>query len=319
MYFRVFNRMSIVVIVAIAAGCGKDRTASAPRAVPRGPNITVNNYVLKGVVTKVEKELEHVRIKHEAIPGFMDAMTMRFAYKDNDFLGTLRAGDHVEGTLRVKKSDGVVLEYELLGLTVTQAAATSMSPDISKSKALLREQPRRLEIGSPVPDFTMTSQDGKPVKLSDLRGNVVAITFIYTRCPLPEFCPLMDKKFSELAQRIGSFPARARRVRLISLSFDPDHDTPDLLRKHARLRGATPPLWSYAVATHTELAKIAAALGLFYQPGDSEIAHNLCTAIIDSEGKLARLEIGTQSNKWDTADFQKTIYSLLPAAQKVNP
>ncbi len=75
----------------------------------------------------------------------------------------------------------------------------------------MREQPRRLEIGDPVPDFTMTSQDGKAVKLSDLRGNVVVLTFIYTRCPLPDFCPLMDKKFSELAQRLGAFPGACQQ------------------------------------------------------------------------------------------------------------
>jgi protein SCO1/2 len=191
-----------------------------------------------------------------------------------------------------------------------------MAPDISKQQAILREQPRRLEIGELVPDFAMTSQDGKIVKLSDLRGNVVALTFIYTRCPLPDFCPLMDKKFSELAQRLGGSPGRASKVRLISLSFDPEHDTPDLLRKHAQVRGATPPLWSYAVASHAELAKIGVPLGLFYQPGDSEIAHNLCTAIIDTKGKLARLEIGTERNKWAIADLLKTIYSLLPSAEK---
>ena len=90
---------------------------------------------------------------------------------------------------------------------------------------------------------------------------------------------------------------RAGKIRLISLSFDPEHDTPDLLRKHAQVRGATPPLWSYAVASHAELAKIGVPLGLFYQPGDSEIAHNLCTAVIDPRGKLARLEVGTRTQQ----------------------
>jgi protein SCO1 len=201
-------------------------------------------------------------------------------------------------------------------VTKSAAAPPALAPNISKIQALLRDQPRRLEIGDPVPDFTMTSQDGKAVKLSDLRGHVVVLTFIYTRCPLPDFCPLMDKKFSDLAQRIGVFPGRADKIRLISLSFDPEHDTPDLLRKHAQVRGATPPLWSYAVASHAELAKIGGSLGLFYQPGDNEIAHNLCTAIIDSDGKLARLEIGTERNKWSSTDLQKTIYALLPAKEQ---
>ncbi len=134
----------------------------------------------------------------------------------------------------------------------------------------------------------MTTHEGKSIKLSDLRGNVVVLTFVYTRCPLPDFCPLMDRKFAELARRLEANPARARHVRLVSLSFDPDHDTPEILRKHALLRGVVPPLWTYAVATHQELQKIAAPLGLFYAPGAREIAHNLCTAVIDQQGRLAR-------------------------------
>jgi protein SCO1 len=317
----------MICVFSAAAGCGADRSGGgavdlrapvARRDVkrPAVPIPGVTDYVLKGIVKRVEKELEHVTIAHEAIPGFMDAMRMRFAYKDKSVLGTLRPGDQVEGTLRVERSNGVVNNYELLGLAVTTTAPAGMAPDISKKKALLREQPRRLEIGEQVPDFAMTSQDGKVVKLSDLHGNVVALTFIYTRCPLPDFCPLMDKKFSELAQRLGSSPGRASKVRLISLSFDPEHDTPDLLRKHAQVRGATPPLWSYAVASHPELAKIGVPLGLFYQPGDSEIAHNLCTAIIDPSGNLARLDIGTERNRWTTADVLKTIYSLLRTTEK---
>ncbi len=278
--------------------------------------MTVVDYPLVGVVKRVEADVDHVRIQHEKIEGFMDAMTMRFTYKNKAELERLKVGDHVRGTLHVEKSGDVVQAYELRDLKVTQAAPPSLAPSVSKTAAAVRDAPRRTEIGETVPDFTMTSQEGKAVKLSDLRGNVVVLTFIYTRCPLPDFCPLMDRKFSELAQRVGAFPERARHIRLISLSFDPEHDTPELLRKHARLRGAVPPLWTYAVASHPELAKIGTALGLFYQPGDQDIAHNLCTAIIDPQGKLARLEVGTQSNRWNSADFQKTIYSLLPGATK---
>jgi protein SCO1/2 len=325
MLYKLTNVMVVFALTA-AAGCGPDRARDAAPALapslPRDPRLAaaadpaVTNYTLKGIVKNVEIDLEQVMIQHEAIPGFMDAMTMRFALKDRNVLETLRLGDQVEGTLRVERSGGVVHDYALLGLTVTKPAPQPLAVDISKNRAAVRAQTRRLEIGDPVPDFTMISQDGKTVKLSDLRGDVVALTFIYTRCPLPDFCPLMDKKFSELAQRIGAFPGRAKQIRLISLSFDPDHDSPEVLRKHAQVRGAAPPLWSFAVASHSELAKIAAPLGLFYQPGDSEIAHKLCTAVIDPAGKLARLEIGTQRTKWETADLQKTIYALLPDSGK---
>jgi len=305
-------------------GCGHDRSneRAAPAFSSAPPNRAredrlVTDYALKGVVKRVETELEHVTISHEAIPGFMDAMRMRFAYKDKNVLATLRPGDLVEGTLRVERVLGAVRNYELSGLRVVEPAPTgNAAPDLSRNKAVVGTGRRLLAVGEPVPDFTMTNQDGVAVKLSDMRGNVVALTFIYTRCPLPEFCPFMDKKFSELAERIAAFPERARHIRLISLSFDPEHDTPHVLKKHAQIRGATPPLWNYAVASHAELAKIGVPLGLFYQPGDTEIAHNLCTAVVDAEGKLARLEIGTDRNKWDSTDMRKTLYSLLPPAPK---
>ncbi len=123
-----------------------------------------------------------------------------------------------------------------------------------------------LEPGEPVPDFAMTTQDGKTLRLSDLRGKVVVLTFIYTRCPLPDFCPLMDGKFAELARTVAAVPGRAEQVRLLSVSFDPEHDTPEVLAKHAKLRGAKPPLWTFAVASHEELRKVAAPLGLTYGP-----------------------------------------------------
>jgi protein SCO1/2 len=267
------------------------------------------------VVKKVEPELEHLTIDHEAVPGFMGAMKMRFSYKDRAALERLQPGDSVAATLRVEKENDVVIDYELKDLAVIKSAPPRrIVMDRETGKVELSDGPRRLEIGDLVPDFTMTTQDDKVVRLSDFRGNAVVLTFIYTRCPLPDFCPLMDRKFSDLAQHLSSFPGRARYVRLISLSFDPDHDTTDILRKHAQIRGAAPPLWTYAVATHDQLAKVAAPLGLFYGPAKDDIAHNLCTAVIDRSGKLARLEVGTARNKWDTVSLLKTIYSLIPAS-----
>jgi protein SCO1/2 len=315
--------------LAVAGGCGTRNPPSGPErpnagsrqpGVPQNrpaPAVVVTDYPLKGVVRKVEKENGHVTIRHEAIPNFMDAMSMRFPLKDRDLLADLRPGDEVEGILQVETRGGVVSDYTLRDLAVSKPAPPqAMVIDLSKGKMQLRALPRLLEQGDQVPDFAMTMQDGKIVRLSDLRGNVIVLTFIYTRCPLPDFCPLMDRKFSALAQSISAFPRRASHVRLISLSFDPEHDTPEILRKHAMIRGATPPLWSYAVANHEELAKIAPALGLFYGPNQGEIIHNLCTAIIDREGKLARVEIGSEHNRWETADLLKTVYSLIPTSGK---
>jgi protein SCO1/2 len=194
---------------------------------------------------------------------------MPFKPADPAILPTLKPGDRVEGTLRVEMQDGAVTDHVLADLKVSEPAKSAAEPakaaplvlDVSKGKVQLRQQPPRLEVGEPVPDFAMTGQDGRSVRLSDLRGKVVVLTFIYTRCPMPDFCPYMDRRFSELAQHLSSFPNRAKDIRLISVSFDPEHDTPAVLREHAKIRGAVPPLWSYAVASHEELGKVAAPLG----------------------------------------------------------
>jgi protein SCO1 len=312
------------IVVAICALCGCDRgqgpkgdvpvtgrsAAKSPAPKTGEARKKVTDYPLKGEVRKIEQE--RVTIAHEEIKGFMSAMTMPFHVNDRASLEGMKPGDLVEGVLHVIEEDGVVSDYELRDLSVVRPAIPQMVLGVSKGKVSLREQPKLLEKGDLVPDFSMTTQEGKPLKLSDLRGSVVALTFIYTRCPLPDFCPLMDRKFGELASRIGAVPERAKQIRLISLSFDPEHDTPEVLAKHAQIRGAAPPLWVFAVASHEELAKIAPALGLFYGPGRNEIAHNLSTAIIDPAGKLARLEVGTARNKWENVDLLKSIYSLIP-------
>jgi len=295
-----------------------DKGASTPEVLPQELKV----YKLVGVVKGLNADAKEVRIRHEEIPGFMGAMTMPFTIRDAAVFGTLHPGDKVEGKLRVQEEAGMVKDYELTDLRVTEPGGSSdqsereLSVSLSGGSPTIRVKPKNLEVGQDVPDFTMTGQDGKAFKLSDLRGEVVALTFVYTRCPLPDFCPLMDRKFSELAGRIERSPRRRGHVRLISVSFDPEHDTPDVLKKHASMRGANPPLWTYAVASHEELAKIAPRLGLMYGPTRDEIIHNLCTAVVDPRGKLARLEIGTTRNKWEVTDLLNTIDSLISNSGK---
>jgi protein SCO1/2 len=167
-----------------------------------------------------------------------------------------------------------------------------------------------------VPDFAMTLQDGRTLRLSELRGKIVVLTFIYTRCPLPNFCPLMDKNFAELARWVQAVPARAEEVRLLSVSFDPEHDTPEVLAAHAQLRGAKPPVWQFAAASHDELRKVAGPLGLSYAPTGNEIIHGLTTAVIGPEGRLARL---VEGNRWTPDELRRTIAELLRARDVADP
>jgi protein SCO1/2 len=302
------------------AGCHQEPQpgpASQAQGAP-APSAT-REYPLVGEVRAIDKDSGDVVIRHEEIAGFMKAMTMPFSLKGKDraVFDDLRVGDTVEGTLRVTYDGSEVKDYELTNLVVAKPALAAPPPpppslvlSLRGGEPQLSVAPRRLEPGEPVPDFTMTMQDGRQVSLAELRGKVVVLTFIYTRCPLPDFCPLMDRNFAALAAAIEAFPERAAHVRLISLSFDPEHDTPEVLAKHAQTQGARPPLWTFAVASHDQLAKIAPVLGLTYGPMAQEIIHNLSTAIIDPDGKLDALWVGFASKSWTTAEVLKRVYAL---------
>jgi len=312
------------LLLAVVCGCSSqpasDEAAPAPVAGPESPKkadeaVEVKDYPLRGEVRKVDAAGRELQIRHEEIPGFMPAMTMPFRMPEETDFEDFQVGDVVEGTLQVKSKGGTTVDYELVGLEVARPAIGGpLVLDMTKGVPTLTTRPARLQPGDEVPDFTMTDQDGESRRLSELRGRVVVLTFVYTRCPLPEFCPAMDRKFSELARSVSASSSRASKVRLISLSFDPDHDTPEVLRKHAQIRGAEPPVWTYAAASHEELAKIAPVLGLTYGPMKDEIVHNLCTAVIGPDGRLARLEVGSRGNAWTPAELLKTIAELLPAA-----
>ena len=308
--------LALGLAASIVTGCHREPEADSVKAtVPKPAAKSVQDYRLVGTVRAIKKDAGQVIIRHAAIAGFMDAMTMPFSLKNRELFDDLAVGDEVVGTLRVEKQGGEVKDYELIDLVVSRPATPPPAPSLSLSLAggvpQIRPVPKRLKPGDPVPDFVMTDEDGSSVKLSDMRGKVVVLTFIYTRCPLPDFCPLMDRKFAALADAIGAFPERARQVRLVSLSFDPEHDTPEVLKKHALTQGARPPLWSFAVASHDELAKVAPALGLTYGPTATEIVHNLSTAVIDPEGNLAALLVNSEAKSWRPADLLKIITPLL--------
>jgi len=309
MMFRIWL-VSLLTALICLTGCGgqpqnppvKPDKTEKPKAVETKP-AAPKQYQLTGVVREIDKESGQVMIRHDEIPGYMKAMTMPFDLKGKEVLADLFVGDEVEGTLVVKADD-----IELNDLVITrpaEPAALNFGPNGLEVKA----KPATLLPGEDVPDFKVTLQDGKPAKLSDYRGKLVVLTFIYTRCPLPNFCPMMDRKFGELAARLQP-TSKADQVRLLSVSFDPEHDTPAVLASHAKSRGAKMPLWTYAVASHEELGKFGPKLGLMYGPGEKEVMHNLCTAVIGPDGKLIRLDYGTAGGAWTADDMMGTIYKF---------
>ncbi|PYR61212.1 MAG: hypothetical protein DMF85_02850 [Acidobacteria bacterium] len=243
-------------------------------------------YTLRGQITEVAPDHTQVTLKHEDIPGFMPAMTMAYFVTDPKELEGFAAGDLVTATIVVKVSTPYLTAIKRTG----HAPVPEETP---KPHAMDILQP-----GDTVPSVAMTDQSGKAIAFSDWRGQVLAVTFVYTRCPMPDFCPLMDRNFAAVQSAIARDPALRDRVRLVSVSFDPEHDTPAVLRAHARTLGADPRIWSFVTGAPDVIASLTEKFGVStIRESDpaKTITHNLRTAVIDPAGRL--VTVHTQ-NDW---------------------
>jgi protein SCO1/2 len=244
------------------------------------------SYPLVGQVISVDPERQELTIRHEDIRGFMPGMTMPFKVKDPAQVAAARPGDLITATLIVDEQTGYLDDVKKTG-------EAALPADIPK-----RPVGPLIDPGAEVPDAAFVDQNGRERNLSDWRGKTTVVTFIYTRCPLPDFCPLMDRNFAAVQAALKEDPALAGRVHLVSVSFDPDHDTPPVLKKHAARVGADPALWSFVTGSREAIDKFGAGFGVNIMREDGtmeEIIHNLRTAVIDPNGRLVHVLNG---NDW---------------------
>jgi protein SCO1 len=246
-------------------------------------------YELHGQILAVRPERNEVVIKHEDIKGFMPGMTMPFTVKDPSLLTGKQPGDLVTATLVVGEVQAHLTTLTTTGHVAPTAAAPPPPPDI--------KQP-----GDTLADAPLIDQDGSPKAFSSFRGHRVAMTFIYTRCPLPDFCPLMDKHFATIQKTIASTPSLAD-VRLVTVTLDPAFDTPKILRAHANRVGADLARWTFLTGDPKAVNQFETQLGIYVEEnssGSSNIIHNLRTAVIDSQGRLVKIHTG---NDWTPAEL----------------
>jgi protein SCO1/2 len=263
------------------------------------PAEEARRYELHGQILAVRPESREVLIKHDDIKNFMPGMTMPFRVRDARMLDGKSPGDLVTARLMVGANEAWLATLDKTGVGPLDAPAT-IPP-----AAFVRP----LQPGDAIPDTTLTDQDGQPVSIAQWRDKAVVVTFIYVRCPLPEFCPLMDRRFVELQRAIRADDQLARRVRLLSVSFDPDQDTPGALTSHASQVGADSAIWRFATAPRDVVDRFAASFGVnVIREADGTITHNLRTAVIDLHGRLVRIHDSTQ---WTAAqildDLERTV------------
>jgi protein SCO1/2 len=260
----------IIALCVVAAACG-DKS---------------QQYPVQGQIIAVSADHRQLTIDHKDIPNFMPAMTMAYYVKEPHDLDGIAPGDLATATLVVKGSEVFLTDIKKTG-------HAALPPNARPVKAMDVMAP-----GDTVPDDVLIDQTGAPRKLSDWRGKALAVTFIYTRCPLPDFCPLMDRNFAAVQKIIASDPALKDRVHLVSISFDPRHDTPAVLESHAKGLRADPALWTLLTGAPDAVDHVGERFGVSViheqDPGQT-ITHNLRTEVVDPKGRVTTIYSG---NEW---------------------
>lgn len=240
-------------------------------------------YELKGQILAIRPEAREVLIKHADIPGFMPAMTMPYKVRDERLLTGKAAGDLVTARLVVAPEEAWLSSLD----------KTGSAPLEEKAEFPAASFVTPLRAGDAATDVTLTDQTGQPLTLSSWRDQAVVITFVYTRCPLPQFCPMMDRRFADIQKAIGDDERLRGHVRLLSVSFDPRNDTPEAMTVHAAKIGADPSIWRYATAAPETVDRFAATFGVnVIREPDGTITHNLRTALIAPGGRIAAIYDG---------------------------
>lgn len=262
-------------------------------------------YPVTGVILNVDKPHRTFVASCTAVPGYMKAMVMPIVVRESKALEGLKPSMFVDFTLVVEKdrsyAENVRLhEYENLAQEPLLVRRLEMLARLDKANP----PPAPIAIGEPVPDFTLTDQTGQRVSLSRFAGKVVGVTFIYTSCPLPDFCFRLSNNFGRVQKR---FAARmGSDLVLLSISFDPAHDTPEVLAKYASTWNADPNSWHFLTGTPAEVKAVCRRFGLNFWPDEGSLAHSLHTLVIDRAGKLAANLEGNQFSAEQLGDFVET-------------
>jgi protein SCO1/2 len=275
----------LFVVFAGATSCRRYNPANEKR------------YELKGKVVAVEPDKHLVTIAHEDVKDYMPGMTMPFTLPDEATLGYLATGDEITATLVV---DGSQSWLENVVIT-RQSADTSGTTGIPEAKE-----------GDDVPDFTMVNQDGKDIRLHNFRGKVLLLTFIYTRCPVPEYCNLMSTNFADVDRELQKQPDVYAKTHLLSITIDPEYDTPKVLRSYGaahteRYENETFEHWDFATGTKDQIKGVAQFFGLRYFQGSDQIVHGLRTVIVGPDGKVVKVY---RDNQWKPEEVANEMIRL---------
>lgn len=285
-------------------------TACGSNSGNNSSSLSAKRYPIKGKVVSVDKAAKKAKIDHEPVEGYMPAMTMDFPIRADWVWDELTPGSEIRAELVVDNTADEPYWLENIGI-IAVLKPDQEAPPVDEKFA---------QIGQPAPNFTLTNQDGKKISLESFRGKALAITFIYARCPLSDYCIRMSTNFSDLALQLNSNAELRDKIRLLSISFDPENDTPAKLKSYGlgyMGKGATMlGVWQLAVGDDKEVRAIADFFGLRYEVDQSDktqINHSLRTAVISPDGKVTKILAG---NEWTPVMLQRELELALTEPQK---
>lgn len=263
-----------LALLLLLGGC-RQKTATTGQTISEaGAKV----YPVRGKIVAVDAAHGEIVLDAAAIPGYMDAMTMPFKLKNRNIMGEMHPGDSITATL-IAAGDSDLLDQIVI---IAQA-----KPDY---KPTFFYHP--IQSGDQVPDFKLLNQSDKEIRLGQFRGKILLMTFIYTRCPLADFCPRMSRNFAQIDKALAGDPELYRRTHLLSVSFDPDYDTPQVLRSYGssytgNYTQETFEHWDFAAPSQTDLPGVLRFFDLGATPEkDKTITHSLSTLVIGPDGKV---------------------------------
>lgn len=294
---------SALVVAGLLTGCHTKSGVPTPQA---DSNSHYKVYSLRGKVISTNPATGEVVLDHEAIPGFMEAMTMPYKLKDASILSELHPGDVITAKLYVsQEADADVFIDQIV--VVAQG-----KPDYKPTV-----QYHVPAAGDAVPDFRLRNQDGKSIHVDQFRGKALLITFIYTRCPLPNFCPLVTRNFAAIEKQLAADPSLLKKSQLLCVSIDPEHDTPARLRAYgAEYLGSD----SKEAFAHLDFAvpdkEVLTEMAHYFDVGitvgaNDQISHTLSTTLIGPNGKVVQFYPG---NDWTVAQVYGDLKHVIEGA-----
>jgi len=284
-------RPSLILLASASLAVLTTACQRQPRALSSPASSSTNQQVfaVKGIVRDIQPEKKKIKIEHEEIPGYMEKMTMLFDVKDSKELAGLQPNDTVSFRMTVTDDDGWIDQIRKTG----SAAATP--PDAESFRRVREVEP--LAVGDKMPDYTFTNEFSRVMHLRDLKGQAYALTFIFTRCPFPTFCPQLSRSFQSTQAALKAMTNGPANWRLLSLTIDPQFDTPAVLKDYAKRYGADPAHWSFLTGSLADIDAISEQFGLQFWRASPEALpnHNVRTVVVDAAGRVQWI---TPENEW---------------------